>query len=239
MDVLGSLANAGLNKNEAKVYLALLQVSDSMARALSYKTNLHRANVYDALYSLITKGLASYSIQNEKKHFKAKPPESIIEYLKNKQEEINKIIPEIKKISALKEKKEEVYLSEGILALKDALKNLINGEEVFVYGIPETDDRIIAFMKDLYREMGKLKIKIKCLYTKKDEEWNKEIKKIKNMEIRHLEREQERVIKFIFNNKTIIVVLEKEPLIIEIENEKITNFHKEEFGILWNIAKEV
>jgi len=239
MDILNGLQEAGLNKNEAKVYLSLLQSDSSMARALAYKTNMHRANVYDALYSLVSKGLVTFSVVEQKKHFKARPPESMMDFLSSKQKQFQNILPEIKRITSIKENVEKIYLSEGIFSLKEAIKNLLAGEEILFYGVPEKiDDRIIAFMQDFYKEAGKLKIKYRYLSTQKDEEWENELKKFKNLKIKVIEG-SDKVSKLISENKVLIISWNKQPLVIEIDNKDIADFYRANFETLWKAAREV
>ena len=51
-----TLERIGLSKNEAKVYLVLLELGLTSSKAIIEKTNLHRQIVYDTLDLLIEKG---------------------------------------------------------------------------------------------------------------------------------------------------------------------------------------
>src|SRR3989344_2673952 len=51
------LLDAGLTKNEAKVYLAVLQLGPSNAGLVSRRSGVHRRSVYDAFDRLIEKGM--------------------------------------------------------------------------------------------------------------------------------------------------------------------------------------
>ena len=57
------LQDLGLTHNEALTYKALLETGQPKTGALVKKTSLHRVLIYDALESLIKKGLASYVIK--------------------------------------------------------------------------------------------------------------------------------------------------------------------------------
>ena len=242
MDIVNALQDTGLNKNEAKVYLALLQVKESMARALAYKTGIHRANVYDALYSLVSKGIVSFSTIEQKKFFKASPPESIIELLKVKQSYIEKILPEMKRISSFKEQTNSIYLSEGDFALKEAISGLLAGNnEILLYGVAEkTKEQLIPFIEDFHKERAKLKIPARHIYTSKDRDWIKKISKFKNTQIRYFSSDSEQnVSRIVSGNKNIIVIYSKPILVITIEHKDVANFYKQEFEVLWSKAKEL
>src|SRR3989344_7164264 len=84
------LEKAGLTKNEAKVYQALLNLNLSSAKPIIDETRLHRQVVYDSLSSLIEKGFASFVIQANRKYFKASSPSQLLSYFDSKEEEIAK-----------------------------------------------------------------------------------------------------------------------------------------------------
>ena len=75
------LISLGLSKREAEVYYALLHVEDALASELSEKTKEARTNTYDTLNSLIKKGLVSYVIKNNKKHFLAADPKNLLKWM--------------------------------------------------------------------------------------------------------------------------------------------------------------
>ena len=111
------LEKLGLNKNEAKVYLALIYKGQATAQELVKSVGVHRNIVYDNLEKLIDKGLVSV-INDNKKVFIAEKPSAIIEFLESKKSIIDKeivtannIMPEIGKIlSSQKTKQEEEEL---------------------------------------------------------------------------------------------------------------------------------
>ena len=91
---LSRIEELGLTKHEAIVYKALLELGETKTGAIVKTTNLHRVLIYDALESLIKKGLASYVIKENIKYFKAANPERILDFLKEKEEIANEIIPD-------------------------------------------------------------------------------------------------------------------------------------------------
>ena len=106
------LEKLGLNKNEARVYLGLLQKGQATAAELVKSIGVHRNIIYDNLEKLIGKGLVSYIIEGKKRKFIAEDPNLILEFLDDKKKDVEKkietakeFIPEINKILAsVKEK---------------------------------------------------------------------------------------------------------------------------------------
>src|SRR5512137_1598608 len=97
----------GLTENETKVYLALLEFGPNQAGLISRKSGLHRRVVYDTSEMLIKKGLIGYIQKNNKKLFQASSPSRILELIKEKEESISEIMPEmLLMFNSTKEKEE-------------------------------------------------------------------------------------------------------------------------------------
>ena len=65
MDAI-DLEKLGLNKNEAKVYYALMQKNQATASELVKLLGMHRSMIYDNLERLVDKGLVSFVIKETK-----------------------------------------------------------------------------------------------------------------------------------------------------------------------------
>ena len=94
---LALLKNVGLSENESEVYLALLSMGEASVLEISEKINKNRTHTHDLLHALIDRGLASYVIAHNKKQFRASNPEKLIDYLREKEEKIERQKKEIEK----------------------------------------------------------------------------------------------------------------------------------------------
>ena len=97
-DISDVLESIGLNKNEVIVYLDLIRVGKSSVIDIAKRTKIHRSNTYDILEKLLKKGIVDQSIDNEKKFFYPIDPKDFLDYHKQKEIELLRIIPEIEKI---------------------------------------------------------------------------------------------------------------------------------------------
>lgn len=122
---LQDIEELGLSKNEAKVYLALLELGETKTGLIVKKTEMHRVLIYDALESLIKKGLASYVTKENIKYFRAVDPERILDFIKEKEEKANILIPQLRELQENNLSKQSVEIYEGIIGLKSALNNMI------------------------------------------------------------------------------------------------------------------
>ena len=116
------LRNIGLSDNEIRVYLDLLKHSDSLASDIGKRTSINRTVVYQSLAELISKGLIAYVIKNNTKYFKAAPPAKLVDYLKEKETNLQSLLPELISIKKTNSKPYSVELYEG----KEGLKTILN-----------------------------------------------------------------------------------------------------------------
>ena len=93
------LEEMGLTSVEAKIYLTLVIKGPSLAGVIAKETGIHRRTAYDILYRLRTKGLVSNIIIENKRNFEAVNPERLLEILKEKEVEKNRLGARPNKIS--------------------------------------------------------------------------------------------------------------------------------------------
>ncbi len=129
----------GLTENEARVYLALIELREaSTVTPLRNKVDLHTSRVYEALNSLVEKGLVSYFLKNNIKHFKAQDPSIMFDILDEKRDKLLKIMPQIRALKPRYVPGNNVSLYEGYKALKQLYDHLLfemkKGEERLVLG---------------------------------------------------------------------------------------------------------
>jgi sugar-specific transcriptional regulator TrmB len=148
---LSILQQAGLTEGEAKVYLALLKTGFTTTGPLIDKARVAKSIIYQILDKLIEKGLVSYAIKNNVKHFKAEDPGKIIEFLEKKQEEllqktkeIKQYLPELEKLRK-KEEETSIQVYEGFKGVQSCFnhtqKYLEKGEEYFILGLFAQQDQ--------------------------------------------------------------------------------------------------
>ena len=97
-----ALRKIGLTEGEIKVYLALLELGSATSGRITKKCGISGSKVYEVLDRLAKKGLASFITKNGVKHFEASSPERILDYLEEKESQIEEeksaiqdIIPEL------------------------------------------------------------------------------------------------------------------------------------------------
>ena len=92
------LEELGLTKSEVKVYLALLTLGESKKDPIVKESKISASKLYDVTNKLIEKGLVSVIIKNKIKHFKAAPPEALVDFLTSKREDLEKKEKQLKAV---------------------------------------------------------------------------------------------------------------------------------------------
>src|SRR3989338_9481442 len=165
-----SLESIGLTRNQSLVYLSLLKLGLTTAKNIIKESGLHRVIVYDGLEKLQQFGLVSFIIKDFKRYFQASKPKKLLDFLDEKREVINKIIPELENLEGMK--KEEISASiykgkEGIKTIHSEM--LKEGKEVYVLGAKgKVFSELPYFMPNFEKERIKRRIKFILIYSKKE-----------------------------------------------------------------------
>ena len=163
------LQDIGLNRTEAKVYLALVDAGPSRAGFITRKAGVHRRNVYDAIEMLIQKGLISYIKENNVRVYSAVEPSRLLEIAKEKENNIQSIMPELEQKFNFVHSKNETVFYRGKQALKAIFDDQIKeGKEILVIGAsPSAKDIVKYYFPKYDMERKEKRIKVKAIFTRK------------------------------------------------------------------------
>ncbi|MBN2051908.1 hypothetical protein JW756_00215 [Candidatus Woesearchaeota archaeon] len=243
------LEQIGLTRSEIKVYLALLELGVTTTGPIVNKSGASSSKIYEILDRLIKKGLVSYIRKGKTKNFEAAPPSRILDYFKEKDEELDRqrkqveqLLPELEIKRQLSKHQEEATIYKGMkgveTAFYDALKLMKKGETFYVYGIPPRSDKINYFFVKWNKERAKLGIKAKQLFN---ESARGELQALPEnnplSQIKVMQQDQVMPVGInIFNDQVILFPseTEKQPLLIVINNKEIAQSFKTQFDIFWN-----
>lgn len=172
------LKKLDLNDKEIKVYLTLLEYGAISVRGLAELTELNRGTTYDVLKRLQDMNLVCYYYQEKKQKFVAEEPEKLLDLLKNKEQEIKEaeervqsIIPELKSIQDKKSAKPISKFFEnkdGIRKILDDLLSTMNSvakneREYYIYSSTEASSDINKAYPNFTKERIKRNIEVRCI----------------------------------------------------------------------------
>ena len=89
------LEDLGLTNAEIKVYLALLEIGISTAGPIIKKTGLQNSVTHMTLQKLLEKGFISFIKKGKVKHYQPTNPKNIINFIDEKKERFQKLLPEL------------------------------------------------------------------------------------------------------------------------------------------------
>ena len=239
-EIITVLESIGFNKNEILVYLDLIKIGNSSANDIAHRAKIHRPNVYDTLNKLIEKGIVTESLKDNKKIFYPIKPKDLMIYLKQKEYELQKIIPKIEEIHNKPPEKRKVTMSEGIKSFRVILNNLLEkNEQIDVYGIPKgASDLIGGFIDDFHKRRIEKKIIMKHVYNKDAAKRLKYLNDMEFTEARFLPSSFDTTITTLICGNVVVLNFWDEPIFtIVIENKAIAESYKNYFDIIWEEAK--
>lgn len=248
--MINTLKKIGLTGGEIRVYLALLELGSSTTWKITQKSKVSGSKVYEVLDRLIEKGLASFIIKNNVKYFEAASPERILDYLNEKNKEIEDEKNEIKKILPellLKQKKVQqagakIYVGfEGAkTAYEDAIQSLKKGDEILGWGLTEQPESWEVYFNKREKVRDDKGIIHKSIINEKYQSLYNVRKKFKNTFIRFFPKELEMPTTVeIWKNKVAIFIITKDnPITIVIESQAAADSFRKYFYIMWKSAIE-
>lgn len=232
---------AGLTAAETKIYLSLLEKGSSKAGEISRHTGIHRRSVYDAIERLVQKGLVSYIKTNNRRYYEAANPERLVELLREKEDSINQILPELQLLGKLSAEKKEVLFFRGKQAIKTVFDDQIKeAKEILVFGDAVNVNEIVKYYFPRFdKQRVEKKIRVKMLF---DESAKKEeyLKKIPLAEIRFLKKGNKSPVSTnIYSDKISIIIWEDNPKAILIQDSALAQSFKSHFEFMWGFAKKL
>jgi sugar-specific transcriptional regulator TrmB len=245
MDAL-DLQKLGLNRNEAKVYYALIQKGTASAADLVHVLGIHRNIVYDNIEKLIEKGLVSYVIIGTKKMFKAEAPQALIEYLNSKKnaidDEINTaqtLIPQINLFLKTPQTAQETTLFRGVKGIKKVLSEVLEARENWVIGMSNASVDILTstYWKNYNAKADDRNNKEHFLLNA-DFKDDYSFASRKNIKARRLPPELTQITEIImFNDSVAIFIYSEEPIVVLIKNKHLFTTFRKQFDFFWKLCK--
>lgn len=231
------LEKLGLHEAEIKIYLALLKKGLSTATELSQHTGLNRSHIYDKIDVLLEKGLISFVIKNNVKYFKASKPERIIDYLKEIQQNIESIIPNLQEIRETPKHQTVVELYQGKEGLKTVLKDIIRDKKDYiVFGEEgQFQETLPIFIQQFLRDIKNCNLHEKLI--SKEAKKGKIVVTDKHTEIKYLpDKYFSPVTTAVYGDKTAIFIWSDPLFVILIKDKGVANSFSSYFSIFWKLA---
>lgn len=236
MKIQEVLESLGFSSNEIKVYLTLNDHGSTPAGKIAKIAKIDRSSCYNALKLLLEKGLASYVVVGNTKHFQATGPKRLLDYVKEQEENVKEILPELHARHKSAKIEGQVRLFKGIKGVKSIFLDIARtGENNYVFGSEgQFSEKMPEFALQFDRLKKENKIRTQLILRKGHKELDK-----KTSEYRFLTTvDKSPAVTNIYGDKIAIIIWTEEPEGIVIENKAAAKAYKSYFDILWKHAKK-
>ncbi len=240
------LVKLGFNKNEAKVYLALIKLVKASAHQLIQATKFHKNIVYDNLEKLIDKGLVTFIVEGKKKIFQITHSDMLVNFFEDKEKEILekkkeavKISKEINKIAREFPVKQEAQIFRGVNGVKAFYNLTLEGKDYVSFGAPQQSVDIMGetFWRNYNVKRTKKKIKVRMIFNPSLKEYGKSIQD-KYTIIKYFERDFEPSSETHVQGDFVgIIVWTREPLVFLIKDKDTASSYLRFFEKMWARAR--
>ncbi|MFH1174400.1 MAG: helix-turn-helix domain-containing protein [archaeon] len=233
--VIESLARIGFTENESKVYLGLAKIGSAKAGTLAKHTQLDRSSAYNALQSLIEKGMVSYVVIGKIKWFQCSDPKNLITHITNRLELARAIVPFIDKLRKETKLKENVRLFKGQRGVNTVFEDILrNAQENMIFGSEGQFSKTMPlFAKQFTNRLEREGIRLRSIIRT-----NRALDEREIATIRRIPSSVESpVTTNIYGDKIAIIIWSEEPEAILIENKKAADAYRDYFNFMWKHAE--
>ncbi len=238
-----TLREIGLAREEIIVYLAMLKIGSNLASKISEETKINRSHVYQLLERLISKGFVSYVIRENRKYFSAVNPEKILEIIKEREQKLKNILPNLLSLTSFDKDKPIVEIFEGKEGIKTILHDILKVKKEWIaFGSSGKGQEILSFYAEHWeKEREKLKINLRGILDSSESgiKRGKELARRKYTQIRHVKEEYSNPSStWIYGERMAFVIWSKEhSFAIRIVSKEIADNFRKHFQVLWKNAK--
>ena len=247
------LERLGLNRSEAKVYLALLELGSSTSGVITDKAQVSPSKIYWILEKLLQKGLVSYMVKGKTKHYTAASPGKLKEYLEHERENIERkeelleaMLPRLRRVQKLAGERQEAEMFVGFPAMKNAYSTMYDsakeGDEHLVFlrsGEEEGKPEAVLFFNRLHRRAVKMGLQRRLI--------SRDTKEARELFLRgpYAKRKWDTV-RFIdtcpeginiLNDYVLFMHLAEKPICVLITSKQLADDYRKLFNESWKKAK--
>lgn len=230
------LEKLGLTKNESKVYMVLVRLGSCKAGRISKNSELDRSSVYNALRSLIAKGMVSYMNIGKTRWFQSSDPRNLVLNIEGNLEMARSLVPIISEMRKEKKLKEDVRLFKGLKGIKVVFEDIIaNADENLVFGSEgQFSKNLPSLSKRISGRMKNKGIRVRSIIRSNRQLRDKDLSSNKRRIPSGIESP---VVTNIYKDKIVIIIWSEVPEAILIQNKKAADAYRDYFEFMWKNAK--
>src|SRR3989338_1944495 len=239
------LTEYNLTEKQAKIYLSALNLGKTSVQALARKARIERSNAYDAIESLIEKGLMSVAVEDKKRYFTAESPTVLGRIMEEKRIELDALLPHLEAIHKTAGTAPRVMLYHGIEGYRTAYENTLKCIEKKLFGIFSVRDMREVLGADVVDRIIEKRV-MRGIALRVIRSQERELPDVRYptsagqlREVRFAPHGMDfPVTTYVYDNKVVILSSKKETFGLIIESADIAQAHRYYFEALWEISKQ-
>ena len=167
------LTQAGLTKDEVRVYELLLKEGELAAHSVITGALLKRGTAYNVLRALKKKGLLEEFQRHKKSYFRLEPPSRLRDYLQQKEQQVKEsastleaVLPQLVSQYSLVLGKPGVRFYEGYEGIRGVHRQILAEQKeilAYVFIDEETEEPLNDFWKWYFKERKKKQIHVRAI----------------------------------------------------------------------------
>ncbi|MDD9953858.1 MAG: hypothetical protein OXR66_05995 [Candidatus Woesearchaeota archaeon] len=243
------LEKFNLSPTAAKVYMALLELGRASADTIAKRVGTYKANVYDALARLAEKGLSTYIVEENKKHYIPTNPEKLPQIIENltQQElkrmdelkaELAQLMPQLMAKYGSVQEKELFEVYRGRKAYKAVIEEILREKPDVWKGFGNFQIQA-AFPLEFQRWFRDVPFRLFSTKTQEVEERLQEAKKTCDAKVTWLPDEVYMpIVWVVFGENVLIIIYEPDLIMMRIKSEQVVETFSNQFNHLWKKYNE-
>lgn len=237
----------GLSRNESRIYLFLLNKGTSTTGPIIKETGIANSRVYESLNTLVSKGLVTYNVQKDGRHFTAADPGKFMELEQEREKRIKSLVPQLQKLQVTEKEETETAVYEGFEGWKTAFKKVVDdcpiSETIYITGFSEEPyklESLRTFLLNLNLKSAQKRQRLKILLERS-------VKKTLGKDREHERYSEVRYMPEgyiapsamdVFEDYVYMFMWGEKPFVFMIKNKKVAENFKKHFEFLWSIAEK-
>jgi sugar-specific transcriptional regulator TrmB len=239
MEHIHLLRSIGLNPNQSKIYLTLLDRPGSSISEISHNSGIQRPIIYKEIPHLLSMGLILESVKGQRKSYFAESPEKLNILFKLLQEKFNITLPQLLETYEAKSNRPKIKAFTGLKGVRavylDLLASCKRGETFYRYESPSNYKKQDKYLPKVYfekvcnkKELQKFVITNELTSRQKPPQLERAIKSVP----RKYDAFIYDISLLIYANKIALIDFNSETAYI-IESELLAQFQKQIFRLLF------
>ena len=137
--IINTLEQIGLDRKQARIYLACLELGEASIKDIAKKSGIKRTTIYDFIDEMVNEGYIKTTSRGVKIKYVAVKPEELRILIKKKEALLAQILPDLKSLSNVGRRRPKMIFYEGAEGLRATYEDTLKYGDKMMYGWASED----------------------------------------------------------------------------------------------------